>query len=69
MEAQPDSSEMAYHADSKAVAKVPTLDAEVDNKWIHMPQIRFRRDLDYLSGVIYNAYRAHASEVCCANMV
>ena len=31
MEAQPDSSEMAYHADSKAVAKGPTLDAEVDN--------------------------------------
>ena len=31
MEAQPDSSEMAYHADSVAVAKGPTLDAEVDN--------------------------------------
>ena len=31
MKAQPDSREMAYRADSKAAAKGPTLDAEVDN--------------------------------------
>ena len=31
MEAQPDSSKMAYHADSKVVAKGHILDAGVDN--------------------------------------